>query len=645
MRSRLILLGWLVSISVSLAPAGAESAHTTAAGCESCHAAIHKLWSQSRHSKMVQPATKTAVQGDFTRGRITLRGQEFNLTARNGVFYITDSYLNGKPEEHRIDYTLGNRRIQHYLSKLADGRIIVLPPSWDIVRKQWFHNLDIDDPDEAPGVQVQIWNKNCYSCHVSQEEKNFDPLSGRYSTAWLDFGTNCERCHGAGRAHVERYKTGRRSGAPDDIVMPNRLDAAGNTQVCAQCHSLRDIYATGYAAGANYYDFFLPILEFDYPTNGDPAYFADGRTRRFSNDAAGLWQSECYLQGHVTCVNCHREPHDTDIDQNPQLHADRNQLCTGCHTSLSSDKEQALAQHTHHAAGSAGRSCVECHMPRTVTSIKAQIRDHSMSIPVPENTISHNIPNACNACHQDRDADWALARMKAWYGESSRREKLIRRADAFSSARKDDPGSIPLLLAILGNAKEGPYPRANAAGHLRRFSYDPIVFAALERAVEDPDPLVRAVAVLNLRPGPADRSSAIPLLTKSLGDPAAIVRMGAVASLVSLGVHDVPGEAGEQFKRAKAAFAARAAHYSDDATQQIAAGRFYLLAGDPAHAVDALELSRRLNPEAAIQYLLGYAYAQRGEISRAREILSAIPSADPQYNAAQKLLDSLASLH
>ncbi len=183
--------------------------------------------------------------------------------------------------------------------------------------------------------------------------------------------------------------------------------------------------------------------------------------------------------------------------------------------------------------------------------------------------------------------------------------------------------------------------RANAAGHLGRFSYDPIAIAALEKAIEDPEPLVRAVAVLNLKPGPADRSSAIPLLIKALGDPVAIVRTGAVVSLVALGVRDLPGEQGEQFRRAKAAYAARAAHYSDDANQQIAAGRFYLLAGDAGQAVEALELGLRLNPQAAVQYLLGYAYAQRGESSRAREILTAIPEADPQYPAAQNLLRGL----
>ncbi len=630
---------YLILICAALAPGRAESIYATAAGCEACHAEIHQKWSESRHSRMVQPATKTSVQGDFRRGRIVLRGQSFTLSERNGVFYVTDSYLTGKPQQHRVDYTLGNRRIQHYLSKLDDGRIIVLPPSWDVIRKQWFHNLDIDDPDEAPGVQVQVWNKHCYSCHVSQEEKNFDLKTGGYNTIWLDFGTNCERCHGAGRAHIE-HRNAHGSNAIDDIVVQTKLDPARNTQVCAQCHSLRDIYAKGYEAGANYYDFFLPVLEFGYPSTGDPAYFADGRTRRFSNDAIGLWQSECFLRGGATCVNCHLEPHNTDIDKNPQLRPDRNQLCTGCHSNLARDKEQALARHTHHAPGSAGRSCIECHMPRTVTSIKAQIRDHSISIPVPENTIRHGIPNACNSCHQDRDAAWTLKQMDAWYGSRSR-EKLIRRANASSLARKNDPAAIPLLLEILNNRNEGPVARANAAGHLGRFSVDPTVFEALRHELQDPDPLIRAIAAINLRPGAADRAAAIEALAQGLKDPAAIVRIGTVATLVSLGIRDMPGQYSEDFKRAKAAFAARADHYSDDATQQVAAGKFYLLTGDASRAVRAFELVSRLDPDQNIEYLLGYAYAQSGDVSRARRILEQIPAFNTQYVAAQRLLRTL----
>ena len=210
-------------------------------------------------------------------------------------------------------------------------------------------------------------------------------------------------------------------------MLQTRLDPQRNTMVCAQCHSLRDIYATGYTAGANYYDFYLPVIEFNQPVDRDPAYWPDGRTRRFSNDALGLWQSECFLKGGVTCVGCHTTAHEMDIDKNPQLRPDANALCTRCHTGIG----KALVAHTRHAATSTGSSCVECHMPRTVLSIKAQIRDHSMSIPIPENTIAHGIPNACNNCHKDRDAAWSLEQMNKWYGANKGlRQKLIRRADA-----------------------------------------------------------------------------------------------------------------------------------------------------------------------------------------------------------------------
>jgi predicted CXXCH cytochrome family protein len=389
----------------------AEATYTGAASCAPCHAAVQKHWAGSRHSMMVQPATKLSVRGDFTADKITLRGQTYRLSIRNGAWYITEPYLTGKPVEHRIDYTLGNRRIQHYLTTLPDGRILVLPPSWDILRKQWFHNFDIGDPDESGEVEVQLWNKNCYSCHVSQEEKNFDPKKIEYKTKWLDFGVNCERCHGPGSAHIARYSTSTKSAATppasSDIVLQTRLDPARNTMVCAQCHSFRDIFVPGFKAGDDYYDHFVPILEYDQPGGKDPAYWPDGRTRRFSTDAFGLWQSQCFLKGGVTCVKCHADAHDTAIEKNPLLRPTYAGICTQCHAAVG----KSVSAHTHHLEKSAGSSCVDCHMPRTVLSIKAQIRDHSISVPVPENTTRHQIPNACNECHQDHDAAWAAQRM------------------------------------------------------------------------------------------------------------------------------------------------------------------------------------------------------------------------------------------
>lgn len=211
-------------------------------------------------------------------------------------------------------------------------------------------------------------------------------------------------------------------------------------------------------------------------------------------------------------------------------------------------------------------------MPRTVYSIKAQIRDHSMSIPVPENTLNHGIPNACNICHKDRDARWALDQVKQWYKPDSRR-KLIRRADTFTAARKSDPASIEPLLAILGEASEGPLPRANAAGYLGRFMGDPRVFPALERALGDSEAPVRAVAALSLPPAPL-RVAATADLRRSLDDPAATVRIAAMVSLVAMGSRQLEGEDGARFEAARKLYDARAALNLDDAGQDEAAAVF-----------------------------------------------------------------------
>jgi tetratricopeptide (TPR) repeat protein len=261
-------------------------------------------------------------------------------------------------------------------------------------------------------------------------------------------------------------------------------------------------------------------------------------------------------------------------------------------------------------------------MPRTVYSIKAEIRDHSMSVPVPENTIQHGIPNACNLCHKDRDANWSIQQMAAWYGDRSR-QKLIRRADAFALAGKGDPRAIPNLLAILDEPSEGPLVRANAVGHLSRFSNDPTVFPAIEKALSDPEPVVRAVAALRIQPGPVDKDAAVKALARSLG------------------VREFPGEDGERFERAKELFRARAEANSDDAEQEIGAGRFYYLIGDIPRAISAFRTSLRIDPESSAHYMLAAAYIQKGDVAKAREVLLTIPRADSEYDKAQRLLKAI----
>ena len=588
---------------------------------------------------MVQPATTTSVKGDFTRGKLQLRGAPYALRERDGVYYITESYLTGKPQEHRVDYTLGNRRIQHYLTTLPSGRVIVLAPSWDVLRKQWFHNFDIADPDETSEVLVQVWNKNCYSCHVSQQEKNFDTAKNEYKTVVAGFRHQLRALPRSGqraRGALQRADAARRARRATSCCRPGSTRRATPWSARSATPSAT---STPWASprATNYYDYFLPILESTQPVDNDPAYWPDGRTRRFSNDAFGLWQSECYLKGGLACTACHAAAHETEIERNPQLRPDANALCTRCHEAIG----KALTAHTHHAEASTGSSCVECHMPRTVLSIKAEIRDHSMSIPVPENTIHHGIPNACNLCHKDRDARWSLEKMNGWYGDASR-QKWIRRADAFAAAGKGDAGAIPKLLEILSSRAKVRWRGPMRSSHLARFPGDPRVFPAMrERARRRTAAGARGGgAAPGCRSGGQGRRPSRSLAA-ALGDPVTTVRVGAAVSLVSLGVKELPGEDGERFEQAKQIYRARAEFNSDDAEQQMGAGRFYLLTGDPARALTALQASLRIDPEVPARYLLAAAYVQQGQVAKAREVLLTIPPDDADYAKAQRLLKAI----
>ena len=67
---RIAALCMLAAHALSAAPA---PGYAGAAACAKCHPEAQKKWAGSRHSRMVQPATVAAVQGDFNRGTVRLR--------------------------------------------------------------------------------------------------------------------------------------------------------------------------------------------------------------------------------------------------------------------------------------------------------------------------------------------------------------------------------------------------------------------------------------------------------------------------------------------------------------------------------------------------------------------------------------------
>ena len=49
------------------------------------------------------------------------------------------------------------------------------------------------------------------------------------------------------------------------------------------------------------------------------------------------------------------------------------------------------------------------------------MRDHTIGLPSPENTVAFGIPNACTDCHNQKPAAWAVAAIaKGWPRGSAR---------------------------------------------------------------------------------------------------------------------------------------------------------------------------------------------------------------------------------
>jgi hypothetical protein len=627
-------------LSLTTAPEAAPRTTVGAKACLACHADTYGKWDKSRHSKMVQPASPSGVKGDFAVGNVELDGDKYFFAERDGKYFIAESRLTGRKTEHRVLYTLGNRRIQHYLTALEDGRVVVLPPTWDVLRKEWFHNMEIVGPELADANSVQVWNVNCFGCHVSEQHRNFDLATRTYDTDWVDFGTGCERCHGPGSAHVALYSKAQGAGDDDGILVQTRLDALTNTTICAQCHSLRDAITAEFVPGDSYYDHFLPQLEYGLPESRDPAWYADGKTRRFSSEALALWQSRCFLEGNVACTNCHVDVHEPEIEKNERLVPSSHGICTGCHEEIG----RAVSAHTRHPEESAGSSCVECHMPRSVVSIKAKIRDHSLSLPAPETTDPFGIPNACNICHEERSAAWAAETIDGWFpGSRSRRQKLVDRAEIFTAARKGGPDSVSRLMALAANESEPPLVRANAVGYLGSYASDPRVGPALLRALGSKEPALRAVAApqfAHLSSSQADRWK--PFLVQALGDERRTVRMGAAFSLLSLGVTRLEGEDGVKFDEAKKIYVARAATSPDHAPTQLELGKFQLLNRDLAAAAEAFETSLHLDPKQPDStYYRAIARLGQGRPDEARDLLKKVDRDSPFYSASRALLEAL----
>ena len=185
-------------------PAGGPSTeYLGSSACARCHQEAFDQWQRSLHIRMTKPIAEATVVGEFTSDRnFADHGRAYEFSRVDGRPAIKVTAGTHKPETFRVDYTLGAKRYQGYLSTLADGRIYVLPVFWHLESRRWVDWKEITPiPDGAHELR-QIWNTNCFNCHATNLAQGFDIATKRYTSTWTEMGIGCEACHGPGKPHV-----------------------------------------------------------------------------------------------------------------------------------------------------------------------------------------------------------------------------------------------------------------------------------------------------------------------------------------------------------------------------------------------------------------------------------------------------------
>ena len=614
-----LLFPFLAAIFLSLlytdaaADTTVKPIHVGRDACKACHSEQFQQWVGSHHDLAMQTPSRTTVLGDFGNVGVSSFGASSRFFRADDKYQVRTEGPTGEPEIYEIKYTFGAYPLQQYLIELPEGRLQALRWAWDARPtdqggQHWFdlypsERISPDDPLHWTQAD-QNWNYMCAECHSTNVQKNYDPTSRAYATTWTDIDVSCEACHGPGSAHIDWAKREPKTQVLDDdkglvIALDERkvvrwtIDAqsgnaarspskAGNKEIemCARCHARRTPISQKYIHGTPFLDHYIPSLL------ADGVYELDGQIREEVYVYGSFIQSKMYQAG-VTCSDCHNA-------HSLSLRAPGNGVCLQCHAADKYDQPE----HHHHQVNASGASCIACHMPVKTYLIVDPRHDHSIRIPRPDFTARFGTPNACNLCHADRDAAWAAAKIKTWYGRIAEGHQSF--AQAFYNARHGEPGAATLLAALIGDARAPAIARATALSEIARY-VGPETIDVLKKGLSDDDPLVRQAAVGSLETLPADLrlSLALPLLD----DPVRAVRIQTARILADVAARVTPPNRRASLREAITEYIDAQQVNGERAEAQSNLGMLYSALGNFDRAVTAYQTAIALDPKYAPAYI------------------------------------------
>ncbi|MGH7644884.1 MAG: tetratricopeptide repeat protein [Gemmatimonadales bacterium] len=599
------------------------------AACAACHAAEDSAWRGSHHDLAMQEAREATVLGDFGGATYTYNGVTSVFAKRGDRFIIRTDGPDGQLRDYEVAYTFGVYPLQQYLIALPGGRYQALSLAWDARQgaqggQRWFHLYPgerVDHGDVLHWTRAsQNWNTQCAECHSTNLKKGYDARTNRYRTTWSELNVSCEACHGPGSRHVawaRRGDTGQDAGLvarlgdrePAGWVFDSRTGIArrdparssrAEVETCARCHARRGVISEEYVAGRPLTNTHrVSLLEAGL-------YQPDGQILDEVYEYGSFLQSRMYAAG-VTCSDCH-DPHRPTIVGSPDA------VCGRCHL-----RERFFRRaHHFHEPGTRGASCVACHMPGRTYMVVDYRRDHSLRVPRPDLSVTLGTPNACTGCHTNRDAAWAAAAVRRWYGRTGPGRPRPHYGEALHAGRIGRPDAERALVRLVEDGAQPGIVRGSALELLGRY-LSPASLPVVEAALHDPDPLVRlgALAPLDrLDPGGRHRL-ALPLLDDSIRS----VRVAA-ARAVAPEADGLAGSDRVAFERAFAEFRAAQAVNADRPEAHLNLGVVHALSGEPDDARREYDAALRLEPAFVPAYVnLADLHRQQGRDDAGERVL------------------------
>jgi predicted CXXCH cytochrome family protein len=476
--------------------------------CADCHGAIFASWEGSAMRGMTRDAKTAIIRAPFEGASLRVGPDTVSMEMQGGdrvMRVVVGAGKDAGTHVFRITKVVGGRYREDFVGRDDRGEEHVLPATYVFSTHSWRYKGYSVMVKERPRMSTTgRWSRECLPCHntvplSTMLYDDIDPTVPAYqgklsdrvlprAKVWtaratdppglgralgdeiaflgnqppepadlhttlsaaaianqqhldgphvIELGVGCEACHNGARGHADdpdRRPTFAVHSPLIDVAPPH--DQAGTraqwiNHTCAKCHTvLFTQYAWTWEGGVR---------------NKNP-----GGSSISSGEGRDYQLGGCASQ--MACTTCH-DPHATDAPAKlAQLATPAgNATCTHCHAAYAG--ADAVLRHSHHAAGSAGASCVACHMAKKNMGLDyGLIRYHRIGSPDEPRRVLADRPVECALCHADKSVEGLVSTIEQWWGKRFDRGAL--------RALYGDDLSVNAIRATLARGK--PHEQAVA---------------------------------------------------------------------------------------------------------------------------------------------------------------------------------------